>query len=158
DPKYLHAFEELLETAYRHVTGDAAALARINPGVGFPPQNCFVHTGEQQSEANADDPWCSPWMSELLVDPLLRYEEQTSDPRVGEILVRLARFLRDVGTAYFTSDILDDGFLSPSRCDDPSAGENRRRLVPLYGAGIRADGKRAKFGEWSDFEHCADAT
>jgi hypothetical protein len=43
-------------------------------------------------------------------------------------------------------------------CDLPSAGEDRRRLVPLYGAGIDAAGVRKNFGEWSDFEHCADAS
>jgi hypothetical protein len=41
-------------------------------------------------------------MSELLVDALLQYQEQTGDARVDEIFVRLGRFLRDVGTSYFT--------------------------------------------------------
>jgi hypothetical protein len=31
-------------------------------------------------------------------------------------------------------------------------------LVPLYGAGIDAAGVRRNFGEWSDFEHCMDAS
>jgi hypothetical protein len=158
DPSYLKTFEQLLTTAYRHITGDRAALAKINPGVTFPPQDCFIHTAEQQSEGDATDPWCSPWMSELLVDPLLRYQEQTGDERVDEIFIRLGRFLRDTGTAYFTNDVLKDSFLEPSICDDDDAGERRRRLVPLYGAGRDTQGKRRTFGEYSDFEHCADAT
>ena len=31
-------------------------------------------------------------------------------------------------------------------------------LIPLYGAGIDADGVRRTFGEWDDFLHCPDAT
>lgn len=158
DTRYLTAFSEMLGTAHRHVTGTSAELLAINPGVNFPPQNCFIHSGLQQSEATASDPWCSPWMSELLVDPLLQYQALTNDSRVDEIFIRLARFLRDVGTSYFTTDPLDDTFMSPSVCDDPSAGGHRRRLVPLYGAGLNASGTRINKGEWSDFEHCADAT
>jgi hypothetical protein len=30
--------------------------------------------------------------------------------------------------------------------------------VPLYGAGIRPDGSRTTFGEWDDWQHCADAS
>lgn len=158
DMKYLVAFREMLDTAYRHITGTAADLARINPGVNLPPQNCFIHDAEQQGEGNPNQPWCSPWMSELLVDPLLRYQELTGDRRVDEIFIRLTRFLRDVGSVYFTSDPHNDSFLSPSVCDDPSDKENRRMLVPLYGAGIDADGVRRTFGEWNDFLHCPDAT
>ncbi|EYF02775.1 Hypothetical protein CAP_6510 [Chondromyces apiculatus DSM 436] len=152
------ALGEMVDTAYRHVTGDAGALGEVNPGASFPPQSCFVHSGEQHADAMANDPWCSPWMSAMLIEPLLAWEEQTGDERVGTIFIHLTRFLRDVGTSYFTNDLLNDSFLSPSVCDDPSAGENRRRLVPLYGAGIRPDGSRATFGEWDDWQHCADAT
>jgi hypothetical protein len=156
--RHLDAFRELFETAYRHITGDSAELARINRGVSFPPQNCFIHSALQHGEGDASDPWCSGWMSELLVDPLLRYQEQTGDTRVDEVFVRLTRFVRDVGSSYFRGDPLDDTFLAPEVCDDPNAGENRRVLVPLYGAGLRADGRRKNSGEWSDFLHCADAT
>jgi hypothetical protein len=158
DVKYLEAFAEVLKTAYLHVTGDAAGLAQINPGFDFPPQNCFIHSGEQHSDAGPADPWCSSWMSELVVEPLLRYQEQTGDERVDEIFVRLARFLRDTGSGYFTSDLNDDSFLSPGVCDDPGDAENRRRLVPLYGSGLDKSGVRHNFGEYDDFEHCADAT
>jgi hypothetical protein len=159
DPKYLRAFQEIFETAYRHITGDAAALADINPGipVRFPPQNCFIHTGEQHAETNGDQPWCSGWMSELLIDALLRYEEQTGDTRAGEIFVRLTRFLRDVGSVYFRGNPYDDNFLKPSIRYNP-ADEDARVLVPLYGAGLGPDMTRRNFGDWSDFEHCADAT
>jgi hypothetical protein len=158
DAKYLRAFSEMFETAYRHITGDAAALGEINPGYRFPPQNCFVHSGLQHEGDGEGNPWCSGWMAELVIDPLLRYQQQTGDDRVDEVFVRLARFLRDVGSSYFQKDPLKDSFLAPSACYDPSAGDAARRLVPLYGAGIAEGGARSTFGEWDDFEHCADAT
>lgn len=158
DTAYLVSAKRLVDTAYAHITGDASALALINPGSNFPPQNCFVHNGEQQAEAGSEEPWCSPWMSELMLDALLRYQAQTGDDRVDEILVRLGRFLRDTGTAYFTNDVQDDTFLAPSVCDDPTKGDNRRRLVPLYGAAVDASGKRHNFGDYDDSLHCADAS
>jgi hypothetical protein len=158
DKRYLDAVKELVTTAHKHITGDAAVLAQINPGANFPPQNCLIHSALQQAEDEGSVPWCSPWMSELLVDALLQYQEQTGDARVDEIFVRLGRFLRDVGTSYFTTDPHDDTFLKPSVCDDPAQGENRRRLVPLYGAGVNAAGQRVNSGDWADFEHCSDAT
>jgi hypothetical protein len=158
DPKYLEAVRGLVDTAFRHITGDARALAAINPGVPFPPQACFIHSALQQSEGNPDVPWCSAWMSDLVIDGLLRYQEQTGDDRPDVIFIQLSRFLRDVGTAYFRNGVLDDHFLTPSICDDPRANDDRRRLVPLYGAGLDASGKRRLSGEYTDFEHCPDAT
>jgi hypothetical protein len=158
EPKYLQAFRELLATAYRHISGDAAVLAQINPGFSFPPQNCFVHSAAQQAEGDAKDPWCSGWMIDLLVDPLLRYQELANDPRVDEIFVRLTRFLRDVGTTYFHKDPLKDHFLSPSVCDDPADRDDRRQLVPSYGSGVAPDGTPRTFGEFEDYLHCPDAT
>jgi hypothetical protein len=159
DARYLAAFRELLNTAYRHITGDAKTLASINPGVGpFPPQNCFIHSASQHSEGNDDQPWCSAWMSELLVAPVVAYQNQTGDARVDEILVRLTRFLRDVGTSYFKGDPIDDTFLKPKTRYSPDDGDDRRILIPLYGSGLRANGKRDNSGESDDNQHCADAT
>lgn len=157
DAKYLTALKEMIETAYRHLTGNAAQLATINPWNDFPPQNCFIHNAAQHSEGVTSEPWCSGWMSELLIDALLQYQEMTGESRVDEIFVRLARFLRDVGSAYFSGDLRDDTFLHPSICFDPASADPRI-LVPLYGAGLRANGSRASFGDWADFEHCTDAT
>jgi hypothetical protein len=159
DAQYLAAFKQMLDTAYRHITGDATALAAINPGVGpFPPQSCFIHSAEQQAEGNATDPWCSIWMSELTIATLLQFQEQTGDPRVDEIFIRLVRYLRDVGSQYLTSDVQDDKFLAPKTCYVATAGDNTRRLVPLYGSGLDAAGVRQNFGASDDDEHCADAT
>ena len=158
DTTYLDAFKQMIDTAYRHITGDAAALAAINPGVGpFPPQSCFIHSALQHSEGDATDPWCSTWMSELTIDPLLQYQAQTADPRVDEIFVRLVRFLRDVGSQYMTGDVLDDRFLVPEACYDAKASDVRR-LVPIYGSGLTEDGTRKNFGASDDNEHCTDAT
>jgi hypothetical protein len=159
DPAYLTAFKQELDTAYRHITGDAAALASINPGVGpFPPQSCFIHSAEQHTEGDASEPWCSIWMSELIIDPLLQYQAQTADARVDEIFVRLVRYLRDVGSQYMRGDVDGDTFLHPRACYDASAGGDTRRLVPLYGSGLDASGTRHNFGAYDDFEHCTDAT
>jgi hypothetical protein len=158
---YLAAAKQLVDTAYRHITGNAAALAQINPGSpAFPPQNCFIHNASQAAEGDVDQPWCSGWMPALLVDPLLAYQDQTGDARVDEIFVRLTRFLRDIGTAYFTDTNAneDDTFLHPSVPSAPPDAEDQRILVPLYGAGIGIDGKRSNFGEFDDYEHCPDAT
>lgn len=97
-------------------------------------------------------------MPALLVAPLLAYQEQTGDPRVDEIFVRLTRFLRDTGTSYFTGDILTDSFLRPSVPFRLSDGESRRHLVALYGAGVNVDGSRADFGDYDDEQHCLDAS
>ncbi|MBI4508372.1 MAG: hypothetical protein HY698_01970 [Deltaproteobacteria bacterium] len=158
DSKYLGSFLQMIETASRHVTGTAADLAIINPWYSFPPQDCFIHSALQQAEGDAGLPWCSPWMTVLAVDPLLRYQELSQDPRVDEVFIRIARFLRDVGTSYLIGDLLGDSFLSPSQCFDPTANSRRRRLVPLYGAGRDASGVRRINGSWSDLEHCADVT
>jgi hypothetical protein len=158
DTTFLAAFGQMLDTAYRHITGDAAALAAINPGVGpFPPQSCFIHSALQHSEGDASDPWCSTWMSELTIDALLQYQAQTGDVRVDEIFVRLVRFLRDVGSQYMTADVLDDNFLAPKACYDPKAAD-LRRLVPIYGSGLTEAGARRNFGASDDNEHCTDAT
>jgi hypothetical protein len=159
DAQLLTAFREMLDTATRHITGDAAALAQLNPGVGpFPPQNCFIHSAEQHAEGVATDPWCSSWMSELTIDSLLQYQEQTKDPRIDEIFVRLARYLRDVGSQYLTAAVEDDWFLKPKSCYDPAAGGAVRRLVPLYGSGLDTSLTRHNFGLPDDSEHCTDAT
>jgi hypothetical protein len=158
DTSYLAALKQMIDTAYLHITGDAAALAMINPGVGpFPPQSCFIHSALQHSEGVATDPWCSTWMSELTIDALLQYQAQTGDVRVDEIFVRLVRFLRDVGSQYMTADVLDDHFLAPKACYDPKASDVRR-LVPIYGSGLTVDGTRKNFGASDDNEHCTDAT
>jgi hypothetical protein len=158
DTRYLAAFGELFETAYKHIsTKNQAELDAITK-VHFPPQDCFVHSGEQHGDADGKTPWCSGWMSELVVDPLLRFQELTGDARVDDIFVRLTRSMRDNGTNYFHGNPLKDNFLKPSQCWVPNAGDQERILIPLYGFGVRADGKRDTSGEWSDFEHCADVT
>jgi hypothetical protein len=104
------------------------------------------------------DPWCSGWMTELIIDPMLQYQRISGDDRVDEIFIRLVRSLRDVGSTYFRGDELGDSFLNPKLCFDPGDTENPRILVPAYGAGLRIDGSRLVSGDYSDFEHCTDAT
>ena len=163
DQAYLTAFQEVVTTAHRHITTDSQAeLVAINKDPNtptFPPQGCWIHNAAQHAEGNTNEPWCSSWMSELVIESLLAYQAQTNDPRVDEIFVRLTRFLRDVGSSYFyKATVLNDTFLNPSVCFDHANTERVRRLVPLYGAGLRSDKTRAAYGEYSDFEHCPDAT
>jgi hypothetical protein len=159
---YLTAFREVVATAYRHITTtDPAELVAINKDPNTPPfpaQGCWIHNAAQHAEGSATEPWCSSWMSELVIDSLIAYQTQTGDARVDEIFLQLARFLRDVGSSYFRGTILDDFFLSPSVAYSALDGSAARRLVPLYGAALRANGTRASAGEYSDFEHCPDAT
>lgn len=158
EARYLASARGLVKTALRHITTDDAAELHAITKTSFPPQSCFVHNALQQAEGNADVPWCSSWMSELVLDPLLRYEEVTGDMGVEEIFVRLARSMRDAGTTYFKDNPVGDSFLAPSiPGGGSSGGESPRVLVPLYGYGI-ADAKRVPSGEWSDFEHCPDAS
>jgi hypothetical protein len=165
DKQYLSAFLEMLKTAYTHIsTADPATLNALIRQEGssaypnFPPQNCFVHNAEQASEGDGSDPWCSGWMTELLVDVLLTYQRQTDDARVDEIFVRLTRFLRDVGSSYFIGNPIDDYFLKPTSCYDASDGESARQMIPLYGAGLYTNGRRLNGGDYDDLEHCSDAT
>lgn len=158
---YLDATTRLVATTHRHITGDPETLAQITPdGVQFPPQNCLIHNALQASEGNEDWPWCSGWMPVLMVDALLAYQQETNDPRVDEIFVRLTRFFRDTGGAYWSNDYgnADDFFLHPSRAWDPNDQDNPRVLVPLYGSGIDVDGKRRNFGDYDDVQHCLDVT
>ncbi len=161
DESYLEAAKEIVGTAYLHITGDEETLAALNPGATqFPPQNCFIHTAEQGAEGDAETPWCSGWMPALLIDSLLTYQDQTGDDQVDEIFIRLTRYLRDVGTAYFTNNDNneDDTFLSPSVPSPADDEEDPRLLVPLYGAGLVDDGVRIQAGEFDDYLHCLDAT
>lgn len=157
ETKYLTAFNEMLNTAYKHISGDQAMLNEINPGANFPPQNCFIHNATQAAEGNLDKPWCSSWMSELTIDVLLQWHELSGDVRVPEIITRLGRFLRDTGANYFRGNPLNDSFLAPAICYNAADEENPRVLVPLYGAGINAFGVRNTSGEYEDYEHCTDA-
>jgi hypothetical protein len=162
DREYLDAATRLVATTHRHITGDPATLAQILPDavVQFPPQNCLVHNALQASEGNEDWPWCSGWMPVLMVDALLVYQQETNDPRVDEIFVRLTRFFRDTGSAYWSNDFgnSDDSFLFPSREWNPDDQENPRVLLPLYGSGIDVDGTRRNFGDYDDIQHCLDVT
>jgi len=158
---YLDAAGDLVDTAYRHITGDAATLAAINPGApAFPPQDCFIHSAAQAAEGDPDEPWCSGWMPALLLDPLLAYQDQTDDPQVDEIFIRMTRYLRDTGSAYFdaANGNSDDTFLDPAEPFDPTATGSPRMLVPLYGAGRDSDGSRVQTGEYDDYLHCLDVT
>ena len=159
DAEFLAGARELFESMWKHLTApDAAALKAIT-GFGHAPQPCLVHASGQHEGWPPSEPFCSPWMSALLVDPLLRYQEITGESRVDEVFVRLGRFLRDTGSTYFYGNPLGDTFFTPKRCYKPTAPlQPVRTLTTLYGAGRRSDGTRYALSNWDDFDHCADAT
>jgi len=159
EAELLAGARELFETAWKHLTASDAEAIRAITGHAFPPQPCLVHASGQHEGWPPAEPFCSPWMSALLVDPLLRYQEITGDSRVDEVFVRFGRYLRDTGSTYFYGNPIGDTFLRPARCYKPAApSQPVRTLIPVYGAGRRADGSRYVQGNWDDFDHCADAT
>jgi hypothetical protein len=159
ETKYWDAAKELFETGYKHIsTKNQSELDAITK-THFPPQDCFIHNAEQASEGANNEPWCSAWMAEMLVDPLLQYQEIAQDNRVDDIFVRLARSLRDAGTVYQAKEEAKDTFLAPQICYDPAVnGDFARKLVPLYGFGTGTDQKRYHWPDGVESEHCADAT
>jgi hypothetical protein len=161
DVRYLEAFRELLDTTFEHITADRAALGQLTGWDTLVPQNCLVHGEEQHEGFGGGEPFCSPWMSALLIDPLLRHQAETDDPRIDEIFVRLGRYVRDVGSMYMTGDPSNDSFLNPRECFARAqpGSPPPRRLVPTYGGGRRADGTIARTGEeYTDMDHCPDVS
>jgi hypothetical protein len=161
DVRYREAFEQLLDTTYKHITADRAALRQITGWDTLVPQNCLIHAEEQHEGGGGGAPWCSTWMSALLIDPLLRYQAETDDPRIDEIFVRLGRYVRDVGSMYMTDAPGNDSFTSPKECfaRGQAGGPRPRRLVPTYGGGRRADGTLVRSGdEDADMDHCPDVS
>lgn len=158
DTAYLEAIDELVGAMHTHALGTPAQLAAM--GVPFPPQNCLVHRASQAEEIDDPElPWCSPWMTAMLLDPLVQYRERTGDARVDELLLAFGRFLRDTGTSYAVEELtLCDSFMEPAICYEPPAdGEDPRILVPVYASGIDADGQRRLSPIEGEFSHCADA-
>lgn len=171
-PTYKSGAQRLFETAYVHITTpDASTLDAVTRTAAYPvpPQGCFIHSAYQQAEGMLQDPWCSMWMSELLIDSFLRYQEITGDVnRVDTIFIRLGRYLRDVGSMYyfgwFNGKYIDwipgASFLDPKGvCYDPNLPHDRiRRLVAPYGSGTDYQGVRHTFPEWDDWNHSPDSS
>ena len=159
DSQLLSGARELFEAAWRHITAPDAAHLKAITGHALAPQPCLVHASGQHEGSPPAEPFCSPWMSSLLVDPLLRYQTITGDSRVDEVFLQLGRYLRDTATTYFYGNPLGDTFFTPRRCYRPAAaGQPVRTLIPAYGAARRVDGSRYLSSQWDDFDHCSDAT
>ena len=149
DAKFLAAFREMFDTAYRHVTGDAAALATINPGVEPSRRRTASSTrAEQHDEGRRRS------------TVVLRLDERAADRSAARIpgadrrrraSTRSSsgspRFLRDVGSHTSRPILLDDTFLKPTVCDDPTRPTTGGGLVPLYGAGLDRRWHARNFGQ-----------
>jgi hypothetical protein len=67
EAELLAGARELFETSWKHLTAaDAEAISAII-GHAFPPQPCLVHASGQHEGWPPAEPYCSPWMSALLV-------------------------------------------------------------------------------------------
>lgn len=158
DPATLEAMEELVGAIHTHVTGTDEQLAAM--GVAFPAQGCMVHTEQQHDESeDALAPWCSPWQSATLVDPLVQYRDLSGDERVDEIFLALGRYLRDTGTYYVREDRwYCDSFMEPYTCFEASEGAPQRVLTAVYGAARDRDGERVLRSDYGQFAHCPDVS
>jgi hypothetical protein len=149
---------DLFEAAWRtsrHPTPRVKAIT----GHAFAPQPCFVHASGQHEGWPPGEPFCSPWMSSLLVDPLLRYQAITGDSRVDEVFLRLGRYLRDTATTYFHGNPLGDTFFTPRRCYNKPRRDNRcERLSPPAGRPGRLTGAVTSAATGTTSDHCADVT
>ncbi|HND30799.1 MAG TPA: hypothetical protein PLA94_12400, partial [Myxococcota bacterium] len=165
EPKLYDAFAEIVTTMHLHATSqDLSSL-----GVDFVGQSCLVHSQEQAQEGSDPSiPWCSPWQMATLLDSLLQYRELSGDSRVDAILVAFGRFLRDGGTTYGVEEYtLCDSFLEPVSCyTEPLEDEDPRILLPLYGGGMSANGKRLRmllrdeegYMIGGEFSHCPEVS
>ncbi|HRK01073.1 MAG TPA: right-handed parallel beta-helix repeat-containing protein, partial [Oligoflexia bacterium] len=169
---YLNRAKDIVNSAYTHVSTQNQTELNALSGGNFPPQNCFIHSQAKHGEGGTNsNPWCSGWMIELVLDPLLLFQNITGDSRVDEIFVRYGRFMREVGAIYTVHD-QDDGYERPqlnttltnagTTCYDPAQGFLARKYMPAYGAGLSYGSGgalvRTVFSEGYDYEHCTDAT
>lgn len=157
DLAYLDAYEATLATVHTHTTGSDEDIAAM--GLAFPAQNCLIHAESQTDEGeDPTRPWCSPWQTATLLDPMLQYRDLTGDARVDELNIAFGRFLRDRGTTYAMEEITYcDSFLEPTTCyEEPAEDADPRMLQPLYAVGIDVAGEVVRSPIEGDFAHCPD--
>lgn len=106
------AFSLLAATTAYELLGDEALFTRarktfeigyamqLKPSPGAPKDGCMIHRAKQHGVwTKGDAGWyCSPWMSTLLVDAMMRYYLVSADPRVPHSIIMLADFVAQYGT------------------------------------------------------------
>ncbi len=147
------AFALLGAVTHYELTGDTKALdlaqdifeagldMQFNPAPEVPKgHGCLVHLGRQHGERGVDDLWvCSPWMSALYMDALIRYYVVTADSRVPNAISALGNFMATKG--------VHNTQLSPDR---------PRYTVPYYLINVQGP-VRTEVEPWSDRQHAGEA-
>lgn len=146
------AFALLGAVTHYELTGDKQALnlaqdifqvgldMQFNPAPGVPRgSGCLAHLGKQHGERGVEDLWvCSPWMSSLYVDALIRYYVVTADSRVPAAIAALGNFIATKGVHNTT--------LSPNIPN---------YTVPYYLINLQGP-IRTEVEPWSDRQHAPD--
>jgi hypothetical protein len=133
DPKMLERAKHFFDAAYDH---------QFNPPPGVPRNGCWVHNGRQHGqEADEAHQICSPWMSTLVLDAMLRYYIITADPRVPQSIEALADFVVRHGTYR----------------KRPEPGEPREMTYPYYLIGSGPLGN-LEADLWGDRMHALDVS
>ncbi len=114
-------------------------LEAKSPENGWESQGCILHT-IRSHEGDADDrPACSPWMSALLSDAMLRYYIQSRDEQALHFLYELAVFTSNYGIYEVTNEV-----------------HMKNMYVPWYLASKTV--KYTDDGPWGDREHACDVS
>lgn len=129
DRELLNQARERFDSVYQFQTRPPAG---VPAGLG-----CTPHKGKQHGE-NVEGWYCSPWMSSLLVDAIMRYYVVTADPRVPESVTEFARFVAMRGL--YT--ISHESYKQPYQ-------------VPMYLTNLH-DPKQHMQDRWTDQQHALD--
>ncbi|MFH1057655.1 MAG: hypothetical protein V1797_03110 [Pseudomonadota bacterium] len=117
---------------------DSVHRFQTHPPAGAPAGlGCTPHKGKQHGE-NVDGWYCSPWMSSLLVDAIMRYYVVSADPRVPESVTEFARFVAQKGL--YT--ISHESYKQPYQ-------------VPMYLTNLHESDKHM-LDRWTDQQHALD--
>ncbi|MFZ5586904.1 MAG: hypothetical protein ACOZHQ_13370 [Thermodesulfobacteriota bacterium] len=144
------AFSLLNATVAYEILGDPALLTQARerfdsvhqfqtqPPAGAPAGlGCTPHKGKQHGE-NLEGWYCSPWMTALLVDAIMRYYLVSADPRAPESVTEFARFVAQRGL--YT--INHESYKQPYQ-------------VPMYLTNLH-DPAKHMIDRWTDQQHALD--
>jgi len=141
------AFSLLGATAYYEMTGDPKALATArdifeaglqlqqDPPPGAPRgTGCLPHLGRAHDAKGLEDAWvCSPWMSALYLDAMLRYYLISGDVRVERAAMDLGRFIAVHGLHQANMHASQPDVTVPYYLINPDGGPVRAEVDPWSG-------------------------
>ena len=120
---------------------DSAVLMLSDPPPGAPRDfGCLIHSGRQHGEG-FDLPFCSPWMTQLAADALMRYYIVTGDQRIPGMMISMADFMAKSGIrSYYTGS---------TKPPEPPF------TAPFYWV-VPGHPERNGDAKSTDFQHCPD--